>query len=186
MADRFRFPLKQAVRLAGWPFETRDRDRQVDAIVVLGAPLRADGHLSLAGRERVEEAARRYRAGMAPLVLFTGGAAHSAAEAPAMAKRAKELGVPAEAILIEDKSRTTAENARFSAEILRSRGVKSVWVVSQPFHLRRGRQLFRQQGFSASAHRLESSVQYQYPQLAWRWVAREYVAWLAHIFLAEH
>ena len=186
MRGRSPFLLRQLVRVAGRPLETRDVRQAVDAIVVLGAPLRPDGHLSLAGRERVEEAARLYAEGLAPLVLFTGGAAHSAAEAPAMARRAEELGVAREAILIEDSSSTTAENARFSAEILRSRGVRSVWVISQPFHLRRGRRLFRLQGFTASAHRLEASVQYQRPLLSWRWIAREYVAWLAHFLLPHH
>lgn len=186
MSGRSPFFFRHVVRIAGLPFETRDVRLTVDAIVVLGAPLRPDGHLSLAGRERVEEAVARYAEGVAPLLLFTGGAAHSAAEAPAMARRAEELGVPAEAILVEDSSSTTAENARFSAEILRSRGVQSVWVISQPFHLRRGRRLFRQQGFTASAHCLDDSVQYQRPLLAWRWVAREYVAWLAHFLLPNH
>lgn len=174
------------VRIAGRPLETRDVRQGVDAIVVLGTPLRPSGHLSLAGRERVEEAARRYAEGLAPLLLFTGGAAHGAAEAPAMARRAQELGVAREAILIEDNSSTTAENARFSAEILRSHGVQSVWIISQPFHLRRGRRLFRQQGFTASAHRLATSVQYQQPLLSWRWIAREYVAWLAHFLRPHH
>lgn len=186
MSARASSLLRHIIRVAGWPLETRDPRATADAIVVLGAPLRADGHLSLAGRERVEEAARRFAEGVAPLVLFTGGAAHSAAEAPAMALRGQELGIPKACILIEDASRTTAENARFSAEILRSRGVKSVWVISQPFHLRRGRRLFRIQGFLASSQSLPESAQYQSPGLAWRWIAREYLAWLAHFLLPNH
>lgn len=180
------FLFRNAVWLAGRPFEPRDLEGPVDAIVVLGAPLRPDGQLSLAGRERVFEGVRCYNEGLAPLLVFTGGAAHSAAEGPEMARRAEELGVPSEAILVEDRSTTTSENARFTAELLRSRGVQSVWVVSQPFHLRRGRRLFRQQGFRAAARPRQDSVQYLYPNLAWRWVAREYVAWLAHFFLDDY
>lgn len=157
----------------------------VDAIVVLGAPLRRDGKLSLTGRERVREGARLWHEGLAPLLVFSGGAAHSEAEAPAMAARAEELGVRPDAIIVEAESRTTAENARFTASLLRERGVQSVWVVSQPFHLRRGRRLLRQQGFSAHAQAPESSVQYERPDLAWRWVAREYVAWSAHFLLRK-
>ncbi len=178
--------FRNAVWLAGRPFETNDPDGPVDAIVVLGAPLRPDGQLSLAGRERVAEGVRCFEEGYAPLLVFTGGAAHSAAEAPAMALRARELGVPDEAILVEDKSATTSENARFTAEILRSHGVRSVWIVSQPFHLRRGRRLFRQQGLIAHARPRKDSVQYLYPNLAWRWVAREYVAWIAHFVLTDY
>tara|TARA_R110002096_G_scaffold433887_5_gene653981 strand:- start:115012 stop:115572 length:561 start_codon:yes stop_codon:yes gene_type:complete len=178
--------FRNAVWLASRPFEPSDSEERVDAIVVLGAPLRPDGQLSLAGRERVAEGVRCFNDGRAPLLVFTGGAAHSAAEAPAMARRAEELGVPREAIVIEDRSATTAENARFTAELLRPHGVRSVWIVSQPFHLRRGRRLFRNAGFDAKAKPRKDSVQYLYPNLAWRWVAREYVAWAAHFILPNH
>ncbi len=171
------------MRLAGRPLEVHDKATTVDAIVVLGAPLRRDGNLSLAGRERVTEGARLWHEGLAPLLAFTGGAAHSAAEAPAMAHRAEELGVSHDALIVESASRTTAENATFVACLLRARGVQSVWVVSQPFHLRRGRRLLRQQGFSAQAQARSNSVQYERPDLAWRWIAREYVAWSAHFLL---
>ena len=175
--------LQRAVRLAGLPFETHDPERVVDAIVVLGAPIRSDGKLSKPARERVLEAVALWEKGLAPLVAFTGGSPHSLPEAPAMAARARELGIPAEAIVMEDRSQTTAENARFIAELLRARGVRTVWVVSQPFHLRRGRRLLRQQGFEASAQARPESVQYQHPYTASRWVAREYLAWVAHFVL---
>ncbi len=173
------------MRLAGLPLETHDRQRKVDAIVVLGSPLGSDGTLNLAGRERVAEAAMLWHEGLAPLLVFTGGAARSAAEAPAMAARAEELGVPPGAILVESRSRNTAENAAFTAKLLRERKVSSVWVVSQPFHLRRGRRLLRKEGFAALAQARRDSVQYKRPDLAWRWVAREYLAWSAHFLLAD-
>jgi uncharacterized SAM-binding protein YcdF (DUF218 family) len=100
-----------------------------------------------------------------------------------MADRAEELGVPRDALIVESESSTTAENALFTARLLRERGVKSVWVVSQPFHVRRGRRLLRQQGFLAHADSRADSVQYERPDLAWRWVAREYLAWTAHFLL---
>lgn len=100
-----------------------------------------------------------------------------------MAARAEELGVAPAAIIVESESRTTAENAAFTAKLLHKRGVKSVWVVSQPFHLRRGCRLLRLQGFRAHARARSDSIQYQRPDLAWRWVAREYLAWSAHFLL---
>lgn len=186
MKSRSPYLLRQAVRWAGRPLEVHDTPSRVDAIVVLGAPLRADGKLSLAGRERVSEGARLWHEGFAPLLAFTGGAAHSAAEAPAMAAGAEALGVPEEALIVESQSCTTAENAKFTAALLRDHGVQSVWVVSQPFHLRRGRRLLRLQGFQAKAGARDDSVQYQRPDLAWRWVAREYLAWSAHFLLRDY
>lgn len=178
--------FRQVVRCASAPLEPHDPETLVDAIVVLGAPLRADGKLSLAGRERVTEGVRCYKTGIAPLLVFTGGAAHSAAEAPEMARVAEELGVPSEAIVVEDRSATTWENAHFTAQLLEPHQVKTVWIVSQPFHLRRGRRLFRQQGLLAMACPNSDSVQYTSPQLAWRWVAREYLAWVAHLLLPRY
>ena len=102
-----------------------------------------------------------------------------------MAARAKLLGVPHSDILVEDQSTTTAENARFLRPLLTERGVQTIWVVSQPFHLRRGRRLLRQQGFSAHASANNESVQYEHSLLAARWVIREYGAWVLH-FLSEH
>ncbi len=186
MTDRLHFLFRQVVRFASAPLEPHDPETKVDAIVVLGAPLRPDGKLSLAGRERVTEGVRCYNTGIAPLLVFTGGAAHSAAEAPEMARVAEELDVPSEAIVVEDRSTTTWENAHFTAKLLQTHQVRSVWIVSQPFHLRRGRRLFRQQGLLAMARPSPDSVQYTSPHLAWRWVAREYVAWVAHILLPRY
>ncbi len=175
-----------SLKLAGRPLETRDHPISVDAIVVLGAPLRPDGKLSLAGRERVDEGVRLWKEGLAPLLAFSGGAAHSAAEAPAMAAAAIALGVPESQIIVEDQSSTTAQNALFTSEKLRTQGVRSVRIVSQPFHLRRGRRLFRKQGLDAHATAWTQSVQYERPDLALRWVIREYVAWAAHFVLPWH
>jgi uncharacterized SAM-binding protein YcdF (DUF218 family) len=186
VSKRSGYLFQHAVRLLGRPLEVHDqRPTQVDAIVVLGAPLRPDGQLNLAGRERVSEGVQLWKQGFAPLLAFTGGAASSAAEAPAMAARAEALGVPREALIVESQSRTTAENARYTAELLHARGVQSVWVVSQPFHVRRGRRLLRQEGLLALTDSRADSVQHQRPDLAWRWIAREYVAWTAHFLLGD-
>lgn len=180
--------LRNLNRLANLPFETRDELRCVDAIVVLGAPLRRDGTLSRVTRERVELGVAHWHAKLAPLLVFTGGMVWGAvgAEAPAMADYAKELGVPAKAIMIEDQSKTTFENAVFTARLLRELEAQSVWIVSQPFHLRRGRRLFRKQGLNAHARTPDESIQFERPVLGLRWVAREYVAWLAHAISPRH
>lgn len=178
--------LRGITRIWGRPFEVHDRPRNVDAIVVLGAPIRPDGSLSEVCKERVALAMAHYQEGLASLVVFTGGAVKSEAEAPAMAAYAASLGLPEEHTLVEDRSRSTAENAAFTAALLRERGLRSVWIVSQPFQLRRGRRLFRRQGLDASACAPTRSVQYDHPELGLRWVAREYVAWIAHAVLPQH
>jgi uncharacterized SAM-binding protein YcdF (DUF218 family) len=53
------------------------------------------------------------------------------------------MGVPAEDILIEEKSKTTIENARFSADIIRGKEYKSIILVTSPYHQRRTYELFK-------------------------------------------
>ncbi len=88
------------------------------------------------------------------------------------------LGVPEEACVLEEESHSTAENARYSARILRERGVGRVLLVSDPYHLFRARQNFRLQGIDAipvpalltERHRALSSRAY--------WTMREVLALL--------
>jgi uncharacterized SAM-binding protein YcdF (DUF218 family) len=96
-----------------------------------------------------------------------------------MARRAAALGVPPAALRVERDSRTTAQNALCAARLLAADEVSTVWVVSQPFHLRRAVALFRGAGFNALPWRIDDSIQYRNPGRALRWIAREYAAWVA-------
>ena len=162
---------------------TCDRDVIVaDAIVVLGAPLTPSSDLSVLGDERVRAGVRLWRRGCAPLLCMSGGGpgrliAGAPREADGMAARARELGVPAEALRVERASRSTAENARLSAELLARDGCRRVWVVSQPFHTRRARLWFERAGLEVLAYYDPDSVQFQRPQQGLGWALREYGAW---------
>lgn len=91
------------------------------AIVVLGAPLDERGQLTEVGRERARAAAALWHLGGAERVLPTGGVTRGQArsEAAALAEELGALGVPGAAILLEEQARTTAENARCCAALLR-------------------------------------------------------------------
>lgn len=91
------------------------------AIVVLGAPLDDHDRLTDIGRERAQAAAALWHRGGAARVIPSGGLTRGAArsEAAAMADELMAQGVPREAILLEERARTTAENARYCAELLR-------------------------------------------------------------------
>lgn len=47
------------------------------------------------------------------------------------------LGVPAEKIIVENRARTTWENARFVVPLLKERGITTFYLVSSQIHLRR-------------------------------------------------
>lgn len=110
----------------------------MDALLVLGSPADLDGAVTPTQQSRVKEAVEEYRKGLAPQVLFSGGAAANRfVEAEVMATYAMKLGLPLEAILKERTSKTTLENLRNSQQILDAHGWRRVEVISSPEHLAR-------------------------------------------------
>lgn len=125
-----------------------------DAIVVLGGsvtPPETPGRfVDLgSGADRVWHAARLYKADKAPLVLLSGGSdpAYSVmSEAKAMQLFLRDLGVPDRAVLLEQESRNTRQNAENSARLLRARGLNRILLVTSALHMERARREFENQG----------------------------------------
>jgi uncharacterized SAM-binding protein YcdF (DUF218 family) len=65
-----------------------------------------------------------------------------------MANLATELGVPREAIALEEQSSRTYDNAINSAALLQRDGVRSVILVTSPLHMLRARLAFAAAGVS--------------------------------------
>jgi uncharacterized SAM-binding protein YcdF (DUF218 family) len=59
-----------------------------------------------------------------------------------------EQGVPQSSIWLEPRSRSTYENALYSAEILRARGIHKIAVVTEAYHMLRAELAFRKMGFT--------------------------------------
>ena len=82
--------------------------------------------------------------GVAPTLVLTGGLGRfPPAEATAAATVARSHGVPSAAIILEDRSTTTAENAAYAAHMMDEPMRMSVLVVTDCFHTWRCTQLFR-------------------------------------------
>ena len=128
------------------------------AVVVLGGvvspPTRGHTEIDLgAAADRVWYAARLFHAGKAPLVLLSGGGdleRHAFSEARAMAVFVQDLGVPAQAIVLEEASRNTRQNAAFSATLLKSRGINHILLVTSALHMPRALALFTAQGLQVT------------------------------------
>lgn len=146
-----------ALRMAlesDYPIVTVDALPQAPAIVVLGGaikpPDRRQALPMLGGSsDRVWHAARLYHAGKAPLMLLSGGsdpAVSTMSEARAMQWFLRDLGVPDQVMLLEEVSRTTQENAAFSATILKRQGIDRVLLVTSAMHMRRAVAHFAAQG----------------------------------------
>lgn len=89
-----------------------------------------------------------YQQGYAPFLLFSGGVVQRNAalgvfwdttEAEYFARRALEEGLPAESMQIENRSRNSGENIRFTRRLLESRGLdfQSFIMVQKPYMERR-------------------------------------------------
>jgi uncharacterized SAM-binding protein YcdF (DUF218 family) len=114
-----------------------------DTIIVLGYPARKDGTPRPEMRERVLEGVREYKAGVAPRIIVTGGAAHNDyVEADVMAALARAQGVPADAIFEDRQAKDTIQNAYYSVQIMEAHGWHSAEVVSSDSHLRRASLIF--------------------------------------------
>jgi uncharacterized SAM-binding protein YcdF (DUF218 family) len=79
-------------------------------------------------------------------ILLSGGIvfqqAGYTAEAEVMKRTLIDWGVNESSILVEDQSRTTEENAKFSAPLLISKNLTNVILVSSAWHLKRAARLF--------------------------------------------
>lgn len=117
--------------------------RDVDFVVVLGAGLiRGEVSKLLAGRlDRGRQVWERVRGrGGSPLMITSGGqgADEPVSEARAMADYLISTGVPAGAVLLEDKSTTTLENLTFSRRImLEDRPDYRCVIVTSNYHVLR-------------------------------------------------
>jgi uncharacterized SAM-binding protein YcdF (DUF218 family) len=121
-----------------WMASRRDDARPSQAIIVLGAA-QYNGTPSPVLAARLDHAIDLYRAHIAPVIVVTGGRqpGDQYTEAGASADYLHEHGVPDQAILREDTSRTSWESLEAAARFLKSRGMVRVVLVSDPYHSER-------------------------------------------------
>lgn len=112
-----------------------------DCILVLGSL-----DLRVANR-----GAELYLQGLAPILLFSGGLGKvtkgmfKAPEADLFARIALDMGVPAEAIFIENQSTNTGENILFTQRLLEDKGLhpQTFLLVQKPYMERRSYATFK-------------------------------------------
>lgn len=121
-------------------FLPNDSGATADAIVVLGRgeDLRDS---------RVEVAAKLWQARRAPLVYASGRE-----DGPRITQLLEAKGIPQQALDYDNRSRTTEENARFTAAALRPQGIKRILLVTDPPHMLRSLLTFRSLGFTVIPH----------------------------------
>lgn len=130
----------------------------VDAIVVLGGGVepqlapRPLPEVNQAG-DRMIYGAWLFHEGLADKIVLSGGivpwlsAGAGKTEAESMADIMQMLGVPPEALLLEDQSRNTYENGVYTRELLSEMGAEKILLVTSAAHMPRSVKLFEAQGF---------------------------------------
>lgn len=139
-----------AAWIAVGPAENR-RDT-ADAALVLGAAVDGDKP-SPVFAARIDHAAALYEAGSVERIVFTGGQGRGdmSTEGDAGKRYAIAANVPAHALLVERRSRTTFQNLSLAQLILNEAGIDTIMIVSDPLHLSRALQMSGSLGLDASA-----------------------------------
>ena len=137
VAERLLGPLEGAYEPPAHP--------EGDVIIMLGAGAMPDvpdvdgyGALTSSPANRLLTAVRLQRRLNVP-ILVSGGQvyADSGKEAEIARRWLLSLGVPEEDILVENRSLNTAQNAKYSAELMASRGLSRPILVTSAFHMKR-------------------------------------------------
>lgn len=133
-------------------------------------PSQPQALMSLSTHQRIRHAAWLHNNWKPLPVLASGGPAGGLRERLVIADLMKEAlageGVPAWMIWTERRSLNTHENAVYSAELLRDRGVDKVALVTNGSHMLRAERCFRKQGLDVVP--VPSSCQHLLPLDDWR------------------
>lgn len=105
----------------------------------------ADAIVAVSGDDdRIKHAIELYKQGYASKLILSGAAKEGfTSNAKAMQLEASKSGIPNEAIILEEKSYNTYENALYTKEIVLSQRIESIILVTSPYHQRRAFETFK-------------------------------------------
>jgi uncharacterized SAM-binding protein YcdF (DUF218 family) len=150
--------LLMAALSSGMPrIESREAARGADVVVVLGGGAETvsvgglvAGELKGASRLRAMEAARVFKLIGARLLIASGGTPEGTEllqpESEALRGALIAVGVPPTAIVQESGSKTTRDQGRLVAPMLRAHDATRFVLVTSPSHMRRALAVFRAEG----------------------------------------
>lgn len=138
---------------------------------------------------RVDQAVALYKEGFAPKILMSGGndEEDKVNEAETMKKMAIKAGIPAEAILTEKESTSTYENFAYSKKVLNTAGLRSVIVVTEPYHNARAALVASKSDYNYSISPTRTSPCWDENNFFanWNFVKKELVAIAGYKFLNQ-
>lgn len=130
------------VAVNAYQFLANPPTQKADAALILGNRTFLNGEPNPCLTGRVDEGVRLANQGLVKTLAMTGGRDYedNAIEALEMEKYAKNKGYTGP-ILLEARSSSTQENFAFSRPILEDANIKSVIIVTEPYHLWRAKKL---------------------------------------------
>ena len=103
------------------------------------------------GADRLFQAIDLYKKGVIRKIIFTGGSGYvtdpQRKEAALVKQYVLRLGIPDEDFIIENESRNTYENAKFTKQLLADKNIDGeLLLITSAFHMRRSLACFYKQG----------------------------------------
>jgi len=148
------FPVSNSIvrRLEHASRPTYRDDVIYDAVVLLGGVVDEEA-MAASGQpayndnvERLVMTHRLLRDGKARVVIISGAALDPRVpqfgEAVVLGRQLEDWGIASDRILLEDRAKNTRENALYSQEIARARGLSRVLIVTSAFHMTRAEACF--------------------------------------------
>lgn len=116
-----------------------------DAIIVLGGGITTNCDLDASMQSRMNTAIDLYKEGRAKHFILTGGpqlGSDRCHEAESMRQYALDHHIPDPKLIKENFALNTYQNAYYSIELMKQRGMNSALVVTSDFHLKRAHTIF--------------------------------------------
>jgi uncharacterized SAM-binding protein YcdF (DUF218 family) len=131
------------VWFAGDQLAVRHTPKVADAIVVFSGDGESS-YINQSYQRRTLDAIHYYKSGYAPLIVLSSGKDQTFSEVEIIRSLLIERGVPDRSIKILDKyPHSTFENVSFVKETLVERKVKSILLITSPYHSRRALWVWR-------------------------------------------
>lgn len=126
-----------------------------DVAVILGSKVESNGQPSMRLAARLDRVQALYKSQIVKMLIVSGGIGKEGFdEAEVMRDYLIRNGIPATAIILDDKGANTQDTARNCSRLMRIHGFKSVIIVTQYFHIPRTRLALHAYGINQvhSAH----------------------------------
>jgi uncharacterized SAM-binding protein YcdF (DUF218 family) len=140
------------------PYRSAKELPRADVIVVFGGNTQAnranwfEPYNRATAVDRIDRAEALYLAGRAPRILLSGSALEGkVSEAQIVARLLRQRGIPDAALILENDSRNTYENARFTDITMRGQKLKSALLVTSALHMPRALGSLEKRGIQVTA-----------------------------------